>query len=308
MLRVSITKRLTAARRRGDAFVLEVAFDAPRDCVTILFGPSGSGKTTLLRLVAGILKPDLGSIRLSERALFDSDERINLSIQQRRVGFVFQDYALFPHLTAEQNVAFGIPRADGRARRERARELLSLFRLEHAAERRPAGLSGGEQQRVALARALGSEPAVMLLDEPLAAVDEATRRELLAEVASAQERARIPFLYVTHNPAEAVRLGARLVVLHEGHVAQQGTPLEIFSRPRSAPVARVVGAENLFAGLVVEHREREGTTLVNLGGSFIETGLLPLAPGACVTLGLRSEDVLVARESVSGTSARNILS
>src|SRR4030095_3712085 len=163
-------------RETGQAFRLDVEFNAPRG-VTILFGPSGSGKTTCLRAVAGIITPDEGRISLDERLYFDSASGVNLPIQRRRVGFVFQDHVLFPHLTAEQNVSYGIRDGirDGEnsggqskaAKRERARELLSLVGIEYAARQYPRELSGGESQRVALARALASDPAIVLLDEPL---------------------------------------------------------------------------------------------------------------------------------------------
>jgi molybdate transport system ATP-binding protein len=195
-----------------------------------LFGQSGSGKTTTLRAIAGIVTPDAGRISSGAAVYFDSATGKNLSIQKRRVGYVFQDYALFPHLTGEQNVAYGIKDNDpgGSPRQQRAREMLSLFKIEHIAQRYPQNMSGGEQQRTALARALASDPAVVLLDEPLSAVDSETRARLLDEVVAAQERVRIPFIYVTHNTSEAIRLGSQVVVLREGRVKRIGIPAEVF--------------------------------------------------------------------------------
>jgi len=196
-----------------------------------LFGQSGSGKTTTLRAIAGIVTPDSGRISIAEEIYFDSATGANLSIQKRRVGYVFQDYALFPHMTAEQNVAYGIKEngARGASRLERARAMLTIFKIEHVRQRYPQNMSGGEQQRTALARALASDPAVVLLDEPLSAVDAETRAKLLDEVVLAQERVKIPFIYVTHNTAEAIRLGAQVVVLHEGSVKKIGGPSEVFN-------------------------------------------------------------------------------
>lgn len=248
MLQVSIRKQIGVGRKRlgaerqapsgnnereiGQAFRLDVEFTAPGG-VTILFGPSGSGKTTCLRAVAGIVTPDEGRISLGERLYFDSDSEITLPIQQRRVGFVFQDYVLFPHLTAEQNVAYGV-RAFGTggsqsktAKRERARELLALLGIEYAARQYPRELSGGESQRVALARALASDPAIVLLDEPLSAVDAKTGARLLVEIKATQHRTGIPFLYVTHNVDEAVEIGDHLIVMNEGQVIRQGSPREV---------------------------------------------------------------------------------
>lgn len=207
-----------------------MAFSASNG-ITILFGQSGSGKTTTLRAIAGIVTPDSGKICIGDEIYFDSPTGKDLSIQRRRVGYVFQDYALFPHLTAAQNVAYGIKDNGerGASRQERARAMLALFKIEHVALRYPQNMSGGEQQRTALARALASNPAVVLLDEPLSAVDAETRSRLLDEVVLAQERVGIPFIYVTHNTAEAMRLGTQVVVLHEGSVRQIGRPSEIFN-------------------------------------------------------------------------------
>jgi molybdate transport system ATP-binding protein len=248
MLRVSIRKQIGTSRKQlgaerqtrsgnneresRQAFRLDVEFMAASG-VTILFGHSGSGKTTCLRAVAGIVTPDEGRISLDERLYFDSASGVNLSIQQRRVGFVFQDYVLFPHLTAEQNVAYGIRVGENSgglsnaAKRERARQLLALLGIEYAARQYPRELSGGESQRVALARALASDPAIVLLDEPLSAVDAKTRARLLAEIRATQQRTDIPFLYVTHNVAEVVEIGDHVIVLDEGRVIQQGSPREV---------------------------------------------------------------------------------
>jgi molybdate transport system ATP-binding protein len=183
-----------------------------------------------LRAITGIVQPDEGHIEVGGRIYFDSQARVSLSIQERRVGYVFQDYALFPHLTAEQNVSYGIKQEVEAQRRDRARQMLALFKVEHVRDRYPQNMSGGEQQRIALARALASDPSVVLLDEPLSAVDLETRSALLDEVAAAQARFRIPFLYVTHNPTEARRLGSHAVVLDKGKVKSTGSPAEILNQ------------------------------------------------------------------------------
>ncbi|MBO0719350.1 MAG: ABC transporter ATP-binding protein [Blastocatellia bacterium] len=235
MLQVSIRKRYGNNGRevRNERnFTLDLDFAAPGG-VTILFGPSGSGKTSCLRAVAGIIRPDEGRIAVGKRIYFDSTAGANLTIQERRVGFVFQDYLLFPHLTAEQNVAYGVRSGGGThkmskaEKRERARDLLLLLGIDYAAQQYPRELSGGESQRVALARALASDPEMVLLDEPLSAVDALTRARLLAEIGATQRKTGIPFLYVTHNVAEAVEIGDYVVVLNEGRVVQHGAPLEV---------------------------------------------------------------------------------
>jgi len=203
-------------------FDLDVSFSAGNEIV-ILGGPSGAGKTTTLRLIAGILAPDAGTITVGKRTYFDKDGKIDLSMQERRVGYVFQDYALFPHLTAAANVEYGIRNRDKRWRRERAQEMLTLFRIDYTADRLPQDISGGEQQRVALARALASDPEILLLDEPLSAVDVETRAALLDEIEAIQREVKIPVVYVTHNQAEAERLAMHRVILRAGRVEQPNT-------------------------------------------------------------------------------------
>lgn len=211
MLQINVKKRLGDKRREGFSLDAAVTIESG---ITVLTGASGSGKTTTLRLIAGILAPDEGVIQVGAQTYFDSRRRINLSIQKRRVGYVFQHYALFPHFTAEENIAYGIKNQP----REKAAEMLALFRLEHLGTRLPREMSGGEQQRVALARALASDPAIVLLDEPLSAVDVATRSKLLDEIELAQSRAKIPFIYVTHNEAETERFGNRRITLEKGRI------------------------------------------------------------------------------------------
>ena len=220
MLSVEIRKRL--GDKKHAAFTLDVSFAAGGG-TTILFGASGSGKTTTLRAIAGIVTPDGGKITLDRRVYFDDRAGINVPIQKRRIGFVFQDYALFPHLTAEQNIAYGVKAKRKKEKCERAREMLRLFGIEHVGQRYPVEMSGGEQQRAALARALASDPALVLLDEPLSAVDAPTRRRLLEEIESAQEKSGIPFIYVTHSYAEAERIGHRIIVLDMGRVVEAKT-------------------------------------------------------------------------------------
>jgi molybdate transport system ATP-binding protein len=236
MLHVLIRKRFGIVaqelpKEKNRSFTLDLEFTAPEG-VTIIFGPSGSGKTTCLRAIAGVVTPDEGHISLDGRLFFESKSGVNLPVQQRRVGFVFQDYALFPHLTAEQNVVYGLRDDHGATKvrkREQVRELLALLGIEYAARQYPRELSGGESQRVALARALASDPAIMLLDEPLSAVDLKTRAVLLTEIVSTQRRTRIPFIYVTHHSGEAIEIGSHAIVIDRGKVIRQGRPTEVLS-------------------------------------------------------------------------------
>jgi molybdate transport system ATP-binding protein len=224
MLDARIRKRLG----NGNAPVIDVHIRAANG-VTVLFGPSGAGKTSILRSIAGILVPDEGRITLGETVFFDSASGVDLPMRRRGVGYVFQNHLLFPHMTAEQNALYGA-RGNGRkSARERVHDLFDMMGISDAAARRPHELSGGEQQRVALARALAADPSIMLLDEPLSAVDAATRARLTGEIADIQRRTGIPFLYVTHDQAEALRLGKTMILIDGGKAARQGEPGEIFA-------------------------------------------------------------------------------
>lgn len=290
----------------GHAVTIDVNFSVSGG-VTVLFGSSGAGKTSILRSIAGILTPDEGRITLDDKVYFDSSAGINLPIQQRKVGYVFQNHVLFPHFSAEQNVYYGAQSSSRLSARERVRELFSLLGIEKIAARYPHELSGGEQQRVAVARALATNPSIMLLDEPLSAVDVATRSRLLVEISAIQQRSGIPFLYVTHNHSEAVRLGNLMIVLDEGKVVQEGTPLEIFNAPQTASVARVVGTENVFVGKILRHRPEDGMTGIDISSCILEAPYNGLSVGSQVTVGIRSEDIIISREHLTQTSARNVL-
>ncbi len=218
--------------------------------LTALIGPSGSGKTSILRCIAGLLRPREGRITCGARVWLDSASGVALSPQERRVGLVFQDYALFPHLSALDNVREALTHLPRIARLGRARELLARVRLEGLERRRPAELSGGQRQRVALARALAREPAVLLLDEPFSAVDQMTRRKLQEELARLHREIRVPILLVTHDLTEASALADRMVVLSRGRTLQAGAPQEVINRPRGRTAARLVGQRNLFRGRV----------------------------------------------------------
>ncbi|HWF14096.1 MAG TPA: sulfate/molybdate ABC transporter ATP-binding protein [Candidatus Acidoferrales bacterium] len=232
-----------AIEKNVDGFRLAVEFMADGAPLGLL-GPSGSGKTMTLRAIAGLETPDRGRISLDGNVLFDSERKINLSARERRIGLLFQNYALFPHLTAAENIAFGLQGVSEADRKRRVAEQLVAAQLIGVAERYPATLSGGEQQRVALARALAIEPAALLLDEPFSALDTHLRGALERQLRETLATYRGSTLFVSHNLEEAYRVCEKIVVLANGKVAAQGPKEEIFRHPPTIEVARVTGCKN----------------------------------------------------------------
>ena len=295
-----------------DGFVLDVDFSAPSG-VTILFGASGSGKTQTLKAVAGLTRPDDGLITIDGETLFDSSRAFHLPVNRRRVGYVFQSLALFPHMTAQANVEFAAHELPRRERRERARALLERFGVGHTAERRPREISGGEAQRVALARALASEPRMLLLDEPLSALDEPVKLSIMSDLREMNRRLRLPILYVTHSRDEALALGERALVFERGRIVAEGEPHEVFGSPASLGVARLAGVENIFEGVVKSRNESAGTMVVRLlndegvASHNVEVPLGRAGVGGRVTIAVRSGDILLATSEPRGISARNVL-
>jgi len=285
-------------KRLPSGFELDASLRIPLDesRVTVLFGPSGAGKTTLLRLLAGLERPDAGTIALRGSAWYDSAREVFLAPQQRRAGFLFQDYALFPHLTVAANVAFA-------AGAEQSKKLMAAFGLEDLRHRLPRAISGGQQQRVALARALAAEPALLLLDEPLSALDAATRVRTRHELRRMLLEGGVPSIVVTHDRTEAIALGDWMAVMVDGRIRQAGPVREVFRRPADARVAESVGVENVLPAAIVA---RDG-------------GLLTLQVGEarlqCVDCGetgpvfacIRAEDVSLSRELPQHSSVRNRL-
>jgi molybdate transport system ATP-binding protein len=290
---------------RRDAFTLEVATEvAPGEVLGVL-GPNGAGKTTLLRALAGLAAVTSGSIRLGGTVLDDATAGTFVPAEQRPVGLVFQDYRLFPHLSVRDNVAFaarsrGARRSDARRHADRFLDQLDLTDL---AQRRPAQLSGGQAQRVALARALAAEPAMLLLDEPLAALDARSRLEVRSELRRHLADFPGPVLVVTHDPLEAMVMTDRLLVLEEGHVVQHGTPARVARRPATQYVARLVGL-NLYPGTLVAP---DGTVALATGGSLVATPAEPIPPGSTdVLVAVRPSAIAVHTERPDHASPRNV--
>jgi len=299
--------RVRTCLARG-AFHLDVDFSIPPG-ITILFGPSGAGKSTLLDCVAGLISPDEGRISISNDLLFDSATHLNLSAQNRRLGYLFQSPALFPHLSAKQNIEYGISHLSAADRHAAASEVLKLFRIENLASRRPAELSGGEAQRVALARALVTKPRALLLDEPLSALDADLKNSIIADLRAWNTVHEIPILYVTHDRAEVDALGERVITMDQGKIIWQGIPREVLDAPRHQRLAQIAGYENVLEGTVREIRLDNGVMRVALQGATtsIEVPLSYAKMGDSVRIAIRAGDILLALERPTGLSARNIL-
>jgi len=257
-----------AVRVDLSAFHLDVHFSIEPG-VTVVFGPSGSGKTSLLNCIAGFVKPASGRITLSGRTLFDSVAGVSVAPQARRVGYVLQQLALFPHLTVGENVEYGLSRMTREERRRRSDALLESFRISHLRERKPDAISGGERQRVALARALVVEPQALLLDEPLAALDVPIRGTILADLRRWSEARPIPIVYVTHSRDEVYALARRVLVLEQGRVIADGTPQQVLDAPMREWTALAAGFENLFDATVVAQHSAEGTMTCRLAATEI---------------------------------------
>lgn len=231
---------------------LDVQLHCDNEKVLALVGPSGSGKTTVLRAIAGLHQPENGSVACQQVRWFDSTAKLNLPAQQRRCGLVFQNYALFPHMSVADNIAIAMDTPTDRA----VQALLTQVHLAGLADRFPAQLSGGQQQRVALARALARQPGVLLLDEPFSAVDKVTRRKLYMELHRLRRELSMPVVLVTHDLDEAAMLADEICVIHQGRTLQQGPVDEVLYRPDSLRVARQVDARNLFSGIMVRRQNR----------------------------------------------------
>ncbi len=247
-----------------------------------------------LQIIAGLVEPDIGQISINERPIFDSDRRVNLPPQQRRVGYVMQDYTLFPHLSVAENIAYGLRRSGSKQEIGRAvGDMLALIQLPDFADRRPAELSGGQQQRVALARALVTNPEILLLDEPFSALDGPTRMQLRSDLRELLAQINIPTLLVTHDLAEANLLADRLAMVHQGQILQVGTPNEIMQRPATLEIARLTGTQNCFAGQV-QSVTSQGLQ-VAVGPLLLDTPSYPFGVGTQPHCCIRPEHVLILR-------------
>jgi molybdate transport system ATP-binding protein len=289
------------AHRFGD-FALETQFTASSG-VTALFGPSGAGKSSIVNAIAGLLRPRRGRIAVNGRVLVDTAARLFVPAEARRIAVVFQDARLFPHMSVEDNLKFGWRRAAAKADAAGIAHIVELLGVGALLQRRPHNLSGGEKARVALGRALLAAPEMLLLDEPLAALDQARREEILPYLEALAREARLPMLYVSHSVEEVARLADQIVVLQDGRVAAQGSAFDLLT-----DIDRIAGTPPLGAVFEAEIAdERDGLTLLAFDGGVLAVKRLARPPGTKLRVRLRAEDIMLAREEPRAVSANNIL-
>ncbi len=282
-------------KRALPGFELSVDVSVNAEILSVL-GPSGSGKTMTLKCIAGLIRPDEGYIELNGRVLFDSERHINLPARQRRIGFVFQDYALFPHLTVESNIAYGIPHLPKSEISRRVSKSLEMMHIQGLGKRYPRQLSSGQQQRVALARAMANEPEVLLLDEPFSALDTPRREWLELELLALQDTYRGDILFVTHDLAQGYKLGSRIAVYEGGKIVQCDDKRNVIASPVSRTAARLTGVKNLFDGQVTALDGFGAMVLVPEIGKHLKVvagNTAGLSIGREVTVGIRPENIRV---------------
>ena len=302
MLSARIRKTF-APKPDSAGFTLDIDLAATQG-VTVLFGPSGAGKTLVLDAVAGFVKPDEGRVMLDDDILYDGATGVFLPPQKRNCGYVFQNYALFPHMTLRQNLEFAAERRPRLERHRRVMEMLDKFRLTEAAGRRPHEVSGGQRQRCSIARALIGEPKMLLLDEPATGLDAPLRAELYEALRRVKEDFRTPMLLVTHDLAECFELGEEMLIVHQGRVVQKGAPQEILDAPANLEVARLVGAFNLLEAEIVTLDPGRDSSRLRMGEFELNGRYFPgHLKGDRVTLCVRPEQLMArARDGKPGTN------
>ena len=291
-------------RHRLGAFTLDVAFQVERG-VTALFGPSGAGKSTIIHAIAGLIEPDEGNVTIDDDVIFDSAERISVAVHRRRIGVVFQDARLFPHLSVRGNLLFGAHRAP-EGKNAPFDHVVALLGLEHTLDRKPRTLSGGERSRVALGRALLMRPRLLLLDEPLSALDAARKAEILPYLERLHDEANIPMLYVSHSEEEVARLADNVVLIRDGRIAAHGSVFDITSRLDLATGSGRIAPGAVLDAVVTRHDDT-GLTELTFAGQRLVVPRVAREPGAHVRIRIDAQDVMLALVEPADVSANNVL-
>lgn len=295
------------ARKALAAFELDAALKVPLAGLTVLFGPSGAGKTTLLNLIAGLQRPDAGRIAIGGTVYFDSAQGVDLPVQDRGLGVVFQDARLFPHLTVRQNLEYGQKRARGRALSIGLEAVVDLLGIHALLARRPHTLSGGEKQRVAIGRALLAQPRLLLMDEPLASLDAARKAEILPYIERLRDELRVPVVYVTHSIDEVLRLATALVLVDGGRVLAAGALAEVLQQPAARRLLGESQVGTLVFGHVQAHDERYALSTIACDGFALRVPRLPLPVGAAVRARLPAREIALALAPPNDVSITNRL-
>ena len=294
-------------RHQLDNFDLDIAFDQPQTGLAALFGPSGSGKSLTINMIAGLIRPEAGHITLNGKPLFSSEKQIHVPPHKRRIGYVFQDSRLFPHLTIEKNLLFGAKRAQNRPTQQRIDHLIDLLEIRPLLKRFPARLSGGEKQRVAIGRALLSGPDLLLLDEPTTALDHRRQGEIIRLIEALRDDVQLPILYVSHSISEVTRLADHMILLDHGAIAAQGPVHDIMSRIDLFPLTGRFEAGSSLDASIFEHDEEHGMTMLAVGENRLWLPLMNGKKGDSVRLRIRARDVMLSLNEPEDISANNIL-
>ena len=295
-------------KRRLPGFTLDIAFSSDRGGVTALYGRSGAGKSTLVNLIAGLDRPDEGRIRIGDRVFFDSARGVNVPPDKRRVGYVFQEDRLFPHLSVEANLNYGLRRLASPDRRFDRRQIIDLLGIEHLLARRTHNLSAGEKQRVAIGRALLANPLLLLMDEPLANLDVARKSEILPFIEGLHDELDLPIIYVSHDSDEIIRLADTVVLIDEGRAAAVGPLEDMMRRLDLRTLTGDVDAGAVLAATVADHDEGYHLTRLEFAGGMLTVSRLDLAPGTRLRVRVFARDVALALEPPRDISTLNIFS
>ena len=291
------------------------SFDLTIDCVlsqkvTAFLGASGSGKTTLLNCISGTLTPDKGQILFGNETLYDSDSRINIAPEKRRIGYVFQEGHLFPHLTVQQNIRYGQSKTVQR-NGNNISQILDILEISDLLERYPKQLSGGQRQRVAVARAINMQPSILLMDEPLASLDSGLKNRIIPYLYNIKQTFDIPILYVTHAISEVMALADEAYIISDGKITFNGEPHELFTTPSTLPIASITGVENILSLPIANSDKEKGVTALEIGTQrlmipYIEPNI-ENETNSEVPIAIRAEDIIISLEDNLPISARNIL-
>lgn len=299
MLKVDVEKNLKA-------FQIATKFECDSSGVTALFGRSGSGKTSIVNMLAGLVTPERGQVVIKDRVLFDSSSGINIPPQQRRLGYVFQEDRLFPHLTVRKNLLYGWKRAPKAERRIRLEQVVEMLGVERLLERHPAKLSGGEKQRIALGRALLANPSLLLMDEPLAALDQARKEDVLPFIERLRDEFDVPIIYVSHSMEEIVRLADTMVLISDGQVEAVGTVDDVMGRLDLRPLTGRYEAGAVLSARISHHDPAFALTELEFGGGTLRIPLLDVPVGTLLRLRIRARDVSLALTPPSDISIQNV--